>query len=99
MKSVLDEAALLLEALATEEFVPADRLTKLAKRARRCADQLDPRSQRLILATLNELIEAMNGHLKQTKAKLGQLQTNRRALKKFGHLRRHATGQRYYNSI
>jgi hypothetical protein len=99
MKPVLEEAKLLLKALASDEFVPTDRLTQLARQARSSAEQLDPKSQREVMATINKLVEAMGAHTKRTKTRLNQLQANRRSLKKFGHLRTHAIGQRYYNSI
>jgi hypothetical protein len=99
MNPLLKEAKFLLTALATEEFVPTDRITQLAKKTRSCADQLDNKTQLELRATIDKLIEAMSSHMRRSKTRLNQLQANRRSLKKFGHLRTHTIGQRYYNSI
>jgi len=99
MTSIMAEAKTLLEALENEEFVSSERLSALARKAKQCANQADPEIQRQIMATINQLIKAMELHLDRTKSKLTQLQSNRRSLKKFGHLRKHSKGQRYYNTV
>jgi ferritin len=99
MTSIIAEARSLQAVLEQEEFVSVDRVSELAKRARSCADLVDPEAQQRIMTALNELFDTVKRHQSRTTKKINQLRSNRRSIKKFAHLRGHSKGQRYYNSM
>jgi hypothetical protein len=98
MIALVDEARLLVEALETEEFVDGDLLSDFAKRARQSASHISPDAQQAVLNAFNELIEAVSHHQNKTQVRLKQIRTNRKALRKFNHIRQFSRGQRLHNS-
>ena len=98
MSSLINEAKALGIALDRDEFVAAEKLTDFAQRARDNANNIGPDAQKAVLAAFNELIDAIRRHQNRTKKKIKKLQTSRRSLRKFDHIRQHTRGQRLYNS-
>ena len=98
MTSLVDEARILVKTLESEEFVDGSLLSDFAKRARQRADQVAPEARQAVLDAFNELIEAVRQHQNKTQARLTQIQSNRRSIRKFSHIRQHSRGQRFHHS-
>ena len=98
MRSLVDEARLLIQTLEHDEFVDGSLLSDFAQRARTCAAQIAPEARQTVLEAFNDLIEAVRKHQDKTQARLKQIQTNRRSLRKFNHIRQHARSQRFHHS-
>jgi hypothetical protein len=99
MSSLIDEAKALEEALDNNEFVNSDLLNDFAKRARLYAHTVTPEAHSSVLEAFNNLILAVARHQSRTQEKIKTIRTNRRSLKKFGHLRPNTRGQRLHNSF